>query len=141
MKRFLPLCLVLMLACEGLADEKQAPLVGTWRCVSGMRAGKEVAKERLPRKVPVTKETITLPAGGGNKFVVGYKLNTKATPVTIDMVIKEGPEGVGSKALGIVALKGNQLTLCYHPEGKVRPKAFQSTKENGAFLFVLKRAK
>ena len=85
------------------------------------------------------KQFITIPAGGDMKFVMAYKLDTKANPVTIDMEIKEGPVPEG-KAKGIIAIEGEQLKLCYHPTGGDRPKKFEATKDNGAFYFVLKKA-
>jgi uncharacterized protein (TIGR03067 family) len=116
-----------------------AKLVGDWTYVSGMKAGDKVEKDRLEGKVTFTKDRITIPAGGDMKFVMAYKLDTKASPATIEMEIKEGPVNEG-KARGIIAIEGEQLKLCYHPTGGDRPKKFESTKDNGAFYFVLKRA-
>jgi uncharacterized protein (TIGR03067 family) len=116
-----------------------AKLVGDWTYVSGMKAGEKVEKDRLEGKVTFTKDRITIPAGGDMKFVMAYKLDTKANPATIDMEIKEGPVPEG-KAKGIIAFDGEQLKLCYHPTGGDRPKKFESTKDNAAFYFVLKKA-
>src|SRR5438874_6462612 len=129
-------------------DKKDAPqpakfdaakLVGDWTYVSGVKAGEKVEKDRLEGKVTFTKDRITIPAGGDMKFVMAYKLDTKANPVTIDMEIKEGPVNEG-KAKGIISFEGEQLKLCYQPTGGDRPKKFESTKDNGAFYFVLKKA-
>lgn len=118
-----------------------AKLIADWTYATGTRAGEKVAQERLQGKVKITKDTLTLPAPpGAPQFVIGYKLDVKATPVTIDMEIKDGPVKEG-KAKGIIALDGDEIKLCYHPTGGDRPIKFESTKENGAFLFVLKRAK
>ena len=47
----------------------------------------------------------------------------------------------GAKALGIIGYEGGEVKLCYHPEGKERPKKFESTKDNGYYLFSLKKEK
>jgi uncharacterized protein (TIGR03067 family) len=120
-----------------------AKLVGDWTITSGERAGDKVDKERLQAKITITKDIITLQAGPDQKFVFGYKIDSKAKPAAIDMEIKEGPVSEG-KAIGIIALEGGGFKLCYvQKEGAdaKRPAKFESTKDNNAFLFVLKPAK
>jgi uncharacterized protein (TIGR03067 family) len=119
-----------------------AKLVGVWNITAGERGGDKVDKDRLQAKITITKDTITIPAGD-QKFVIGYKIDPKADPASIDMVIKEGP-GADGQALGIVAWGDDGFKLCYvtkeGPETK-RPKKFESTKDNNAFLFHLKPVK
>jgi uncharacterized protein (TIGR03067 family) len=62
----------------------------------------------------------------------------------IDMEGDEGP-AKGFKAEGIIALDGDTLKLAYSTnipgfDGK-RPEKFESTKDNKAFLFLMKKAK
>jgi uncharacterized protein (TIGR03067 family) len=144
MKTAVTLCLALFAAATAGADDKPAPLdpaklVGSWTYVAGTRAGEKVDKDRLVGPVVITKETFTLP-GSEPKLVIGYTVNAKASPATIDMSIKDGPVKEG-KAVGLVAVNGDELTICYDPTGQKRPAKFESTKDNGAFLFVLKRGK
>ena len=115
---------------------------GKWTYVSGTRAGETVEKDHLVGEVVITKDTITMPAGPDSKFVIGYKVDAKGTPVKIDMEIKDGPVKEG-KAEGLIELKGDELKLCYAviSTGGKRPEKFESTKDNGAFYFVLKRMK
>src|SRR5262249_10199139 len=55
-------CAVALTAAE--EKEARAPdLTGTWSYVSGVRAGKTVAKERMSGKVTITKDTITISTG------------------------------------------------------------------------------
>jgi uncharacterized protein (TIGR03067 family) len=120
-------------------------IVGEWTYVSGVRAGEMVPKDHLGGKVTFTKDAITVPAGPDAKFLMAYKVDPKAKPAAIDMDIKDGPVKEG-KALGIIAIEGDEMKLCYVnvPKDKAdtkRPTKFESTKENEAFLFVLKRAK
>jgi uncharacterized protein (TIGR03067 family) len=140
--------LVAAMAMTAKAEEKAAAkfdpakMVGKWEYVSGVRAGDKVDKDRLGAAVTFTKDMITVPAGDG-KFLMKYKIDAKASPATIDMEIKDGPVKEG-KALGIVEIKDGQLKLCYvsvSGDDDKRPTKFESTKENKAFYFVLKRAK
>ncbi len=147
MKRLTALGLILGVSLVASAQDAKksaafdpAKLVGDWTYEEGTRGGEKVAKESLAAKVTFTKDTVTVPAGPDQKFLMAYKLDTKASPVTIDMEIKDGPVKEG-KAVGIIALEGDTLRLCYDSEGATRPKKFESTKDNKAFYFVLKRAK
>lgn len=138
-----PLALVLSLAAFAVADDKKDKfeadkLVGDWSIVEGTKLGEKLGADHLKVKVKATKDTFIL-EGEMGKFVMGYKLGTAATPVTIDMEIKEGPVPEG-KAIGIISLKGDDLKLCYVPDANgQRPAKFESTKDNGAFFFTLKR--
>lgn len=126
------------------ADEKQtkfdaAKLVGDWNYVSGIKHGEKIDPDHLKNKVVITKETITLT--GDMKFVMKYKLDTTKNPVGISMEMTESPFGAGAKAIGIISVNGDELKLCYDPEGKKAPQKFEATDDNKAHLFILKRAK
>ena len=76
--------------------------------------------------------------------VMGYKLDTSKSPVEISMEGKEGP-AKGSTADGILSLDGDTLKLAYTTnipgfDGK-KPTKFESTADNKAFYFVLKKVK
>ncbi len=152
MKRLVPLAAVLLVAAAAVAEDAKkdkagagldpAKLVGTWTYESGTRSGEKVDKEKMADKVVITKDTFTL-GTGDMKFVIGYKIDTKKSPATIDMDIKDGPVKEG-KAQGIIALKGDELKICYVAlmgDDVKRPEKFESTKDNKAFYFVLKREK
>ena len=110
-------------------------MIGTWNVKKGVRAGKEVAKERLG-KIMIDKENVTIPAGP-EKFVMAYKVNIDKRPAQVDMKITGGPAPEGSKAVGIIKGGGKRITLCYDPTGAKRPASFESTEENGYHLFVI----
>jgi uncharacterized protein (TIGR03067 family) len=110
-------------------------LVGTWTYASGMRGGQAVANERIAGEVVFTEDTITLPVAEGMKFVMSYKLVTDDTPIGIDLEIKDGPEGGTAK--GIIKKDGDQIVFCYDAFGGKRPETFESTDDNGFFLFTL----
>jgi uncharacterized protein (TIGR03067 family) len=116
-----------------------AKLLGDWKFVSGQKAGEKSDPDRLKAKIKITKDVITI-GDGDMKFVIAYKIDAKANPAAIDMEIKEGP-GTDAKAVGIVALDGDGFKLCYvqkEADDTKRPTKFESTKDNNAFLFVLK---
>jgi uncharacterized protein (TIGR03067 family) len=131
------------------ADEKAkddgkvdpAKLVGTWSYVSGVRDGKNVPEENLKKgTVEITKETISLKNEDGT-YVIKYTLDMKKTPCAISMEITKGPQGEGAKSEGIIALKGDELKLCYAPMGGDAPKEFASKEGSMFHLFVLKPKK
>jgi uncharacterized protein (TIGR03067 family) len=112
------------------ADDKDskfdaAKLVGDWTYVSGMKGGEKVDPANLKNKVVITKESLTLT--GDQKFVMKYELDSKKSPVVINMEMTESPFGAGAKAIGIISCDGKELKLCYDPEGKKTPEKFEST--------------
>ena len=147
MKRTLgPLVLALALTYSGFADDKKdgkfdpSKMVGEWRLVAGVRSGEKVDGDHLKDKVKVTKETIIL-EGEQGKFVMAYTLNPAVDPVTIDLEIKEGPVPEG-KFIGIISVNDDEMRICYIPAASaMRPVKYESTKENGAFFWTLKRTK
>jgi uncharacterized protein (TIGR03067 family) len=132
----------LVAASAAAQDEKKpakldaAKLAGTWKLAEGMSAGVKSDAERLKGTATFAQDKITL-KDDDMTFVIGYKLDSTATPVAIDMEILEPDFLKGSKGKGIIKLEAGKLTLCYDPKGEERPKKFESTKENGAHLFVM----
>jgi uncharacterized protein (TIGR03067 family) len=117
-----------------------AKLVGNWTCISGSRAGEAIAKENLAgQKVEITKDEIILEAGPDMKFVMSYEIDATKTPVAVNMKIKEGPAPEGSEAVGIIKMEGDKCSLCYDAMNGKRPEKFETTAENGYFLFNLKK--
>ena len=112
-------------------------LKGTWSIVSGSRGGEEISAERLPPHVIFSEETVTMPAGDDVEFVMSYKLDTEQTPAAIDLEITEGPQQ-NAKAKGIIKIDGDELVFCYDSTDKKRPESFESTEDNGFFLFRMK---
>jgi uncharacterized protein (TIGR03067 family) len=130
--------------CAGLTvqaqDKADAPkLEGKYTLVSGKKNGTAVTDEMSKKAEYIFEKDKIIIKGGDGQFVMSYKLDPKATPIGIDMEIVEGPEGTkGSKAEGIVELKGDELKLAYSMDAGKRPKDF-SGKEG--HLFVFKKAK
>jgi uncharacterized protein (TIGR03067 family) len=113
---------------------------GTWTFSAGVRAGADVPEDRMTGDVVIDGETITMPAGE-DSFVMGYTIDATTSPASIDMKVLSGPAPEGSVAVGILKRDGDTLTLCYNAMGEDRPANFESTTDNGFFLFELKPKK
>ena len=119
------------------ADEK-LDLSGTYTLAAGKKNGSDVDETAKKAQYTVTADKFTI-KGGEVKFVMGYKLDAKATPAQIDMEILEGPEGTkGTKAVGIVERKGDTLKIAYSLDKEKRPKDFDGKT---GFYFELKKEK
>lgn len=130
-----------LVACLGLtagaADEK-LDLAGTYTLVDGKKNGAAVDETAKKAQYVITADKVTI-KGGEVKFVMSYKLDAKAAPAQIDMEIVEGPDGTkGSKAVGIVELKGETLKIAYSLDKEKRPKDFDG---KAGFYFELKKDK
>jgi uncharacterized protein (TIGR03067 family) len=118
-----------------------AKLAGTYKITDGKKAGDKIGDDAKKGKVVITKEAIALKGEDGMEFEFSYKLDAKADPAEIDMEITKPDALKGAKTLGIISYEAGEVKLCYHPEGKERPKKFESTKDNGNYLFTMKKDK
>lgn len=130
-----------VIACLALtapaADEK-LDLTGTYKLTAGKKNGTDVDETAKKAEYTVTADKFTI-KGGEFKFVMGYKLDAKASPAQVDMEILEGPDGSkGAKAVGIVELKGDVLKIAYSLDKEKRPKDFDGKT---GFYFELKKEK
>ncbi|MGL4424242.1 MAG: TIGR03067 domain-containing protein [Gemmataceae bacterium] len=129
-------------------DEKKAApafdaakLEGTWTLKEGKKAGAALSDDGKKGTYVITKDKITIKDGDGkDTFVMKYTVDGKASPVTIDMEILEGPgDGVkGAKAKGIVEVTDDTLKICYDAMGGDRPTKLDGEK---AYYFVLSKKK
>jgi uncharacterized protein (TIGR03067 family) len=132
-----------LVSAEEKAKFDASKLVGKWKLTEGTKSGMKVDEKNLAGEVTIDKDAITI-QGGDMKHVMAYKIDATKSPVEITMEGKEGPS-TGSKADGIIALDGDTLKLAYTTnipgfDGK-RPTKFESTKDDKAFYFVMKRVK
>lgn len=143
--RMLVLGLATLVMSTVVAQDKKAEkldpakLVGKWKLTEGVKAGEKSGDDAKKGTTEVTKDKITL-ANADATFVFGYKVDAAKTPAEVDFEILE-PEGLkGAKAKGIIKLEGGKMTMCYHPMMGDRPTKFESTKDNGFYLFTFKAA-
>ena len=132
---------ILMMSAVAAQDKKAekldpAKLIGKWKLTEGMKAG-EKYEDTKKGTTELTKEKVTL-ATSDATFVFSYKVDATKTPAEVDFEILE-PEGLkGAKAKGIIKLEEGKMTMCYHPMMGDRPAKFESTKDNGFYLFSFK---
>jgi uncharacterized protein (TIGR03067 family) len=140
----LTLALVLAPAAAGEKGKGKldpAKLIGSWSYVSGEKDGKKLSADDLKKGyVEITKESIKLKSDEA-EFVLNYQLDAAKKPARISLEIIKGPQGEGAKADGIIALKGENLLLCYPAMGGDAPKEFAAKEGSGLHFFVLKRKK
>ena len=132
--------MVAMMKNDGKKPEKKLTkkdLFGNWKVNTGMRSGSKVDSARLPT-IKIDDKVFTIPGGPGQEFVMSYKLDPDAKPIKVDFKIESGPVPEG-KAKGIIKFEDGEMTLCYEPTGGDRPEKFESTEENGCFLFKMKK--
>ncbi len=126
------------------ADEKKfdaEKILGKWTYTAGKKSGADSNLELIQKgTVTITKETITL-QDEMNKFVIKYKIDASKSPAVIEMEITESPFGAGMRAVGIIAMDGEVLKICYNSMGETPPKQFESKEGESTNMFVLKRAK
>src|SRR5438132_838945 len=110
MKTVAILTLVLGVGLACADDKKETPkLVGTYKLVSGKKGGAATGDDAKKATYTFDAKKITIGEGGKAVFVMSYTLDGSK----IDMVMDESPfpEGKGTKAYGIVEVKGDTLKL------------------------------
>ena len=97
-------------------------LEGAWVPVAASVSGKELVVAELRVKYLVLHGHDYSIVDRTNRIVDRgeYLVNDRATPRTIDIVGRDGPNA-GRSMLAIFELKGNQLTVCYDLDGNRRP--------------------
>lgn len=136
-----------LFACAALVgrtaaqDEKKADapkIEGKWTLTGGKKNGSDVDDNAKKSTYVADKDKITI-EGNGAKFVMGYKIDPK-NPKNVDFEILESPipDLKGSKAEGIIELKGDDLKIAYATDAGKRPKDFEG---KDGFLFIFKKAK
>jgi uncharacterized protein (TIGR03067 family) len=111
-------------------SELLKPLQGTWNTDGeGLDAKWTFEGEKVKATV------------NGTDYSCTAKVDTKAKPFTIDLVIDDGPEDAkGKTSKGIYKLDGDKLTICTSAPGKDRPKEFAQV-EDESYLFAMKKQK
>jgi uncharacterized protein (TIGR03067 family) len=114
---------------------------GTWEVV-GVQIGERILPvEKLGKlRAVIAKDRWSFVRDGRTTSEMVVKLDTKKKPPTIDLTRPGTP---GKPILGIYALEGDTLKLCYtasRGEGSTRPTDFAG-KGTGRILMTLKRVK
>jgi uncharacterized protein (TIGR03067 family) len=115
-------------------------LHGVWQAISAVVSGEALPNETVETiRLTLTATQFTTRRGGEILFDSSYTIDVTKTPNEIEMIGIGDFEG--KPALGIYALDGEILQLCYRMPGYLRPIDFNSLPGSGAFLIMLKRLK
>jgi uncharacterized protein (TIGR03067 family) len=130
----------LLLAADAKKDDAkkdQQALQGTWKVVSGERAGK-VQDQAKEHTMTFDKDTFTIKRGDDVIVKGTFKLDPSKSPKTIDMKVTEGhnEQDKGKEVHGIYELTKDGLKWCTdEPGGDSRPKEF-ATKEGTKHMLI-----
>jgi uncharacterized protein (TIGR03067 family) len=139
----LGLCLTILTRAGDTPKKDAEHLQGAWEATAVEFAGEAgTAKDVKGFKVRIEGDQLALSTASGVVTKTKFKLDPSVSPKAIDLTVVEG-NAKGKTALGIYAVKGDELKLCVRevPEGAGRPKDFKTEKGDGTFYATLKRAK
>jgi uncharacterized protein (TIGR03067 family) len=134
-------CLVMMLLClrAPAAEQDQNKkdldaMQGTWSIQKWLLQGASAPAGAIGGSMTIKGDQLI--AMGGSDNPATLKLDSAKDPAAIDFIDKRS-----STDRGIYNLDGDTLTFCMalSGSGKDRPTVFESTKDNGYMLIVLKR--
>jgi uncharacterized protein (TIGR03067 family) len=110
---------------------------GAWTLAALTVEGKEIKDAK--GKLTVKGDAYTFMAGDTvNKGV--YKVDPSKTPMTLDIICKEGPDK-GKTLPAIYEVTGDTMKVCLNIKGKDRPKEFASKPDSGTVLESWKKVK
>ena len=133
--------LFLLLAATSAVTDEPRPLPkeiqGEWVAVELEYCGQRPPADIISKyQVVVKKDKLTLSplmrANGqfnveGDTLEVQCQYDPKASPKTIDLIFKV--ENGEKRMLGIYAIEGKQLKICWQHDGESRPKEFKTGAE------------
>jgi uncharacterized protein (TIGR03067 family) len=117
--------------------DSQCRLEGAWVPVAASVAGQELLVAELRVKYLVLDGHDYSIIDRSNQIVDSgeYLVNESASPRTIDIVGRDGPNA-GRSMLAIFELKDDQLTVCYDLDGDSRPENMQVQEEDQLLLSI-----
>jgi uncharacterized protein (TIGR03067 family) len=121
--------------------DSQCRLEGAWVPVAANVAGQELLVAELRVKYLVLDGHDYSIVDRSNQIVDSgeYLVNESASPRTIDIVGRDGPNA-GRSMLAIFELKDDQLTVCYDLDGDSRPENMQVQEDQLLLSITYERA-
>lgn len=133
----LVLAVGLLIAADTKNDEAKKELkklAGSYVMVSGESTAEKLSEERIKdAKMTIEGEKYTA-SFGGDSVTGTLKVDPTKTPKEIDATDSEG-----RTILGIYKFDKEQLTVCFAPPDKERPKEFSVKDGTGSFIHVWKK--
>jgi len=122
-------------------DDSPQGLAGAWVPVAASVSGKELVVAELRVKYLVLDGRDYSIVDRSNRIVDRgeYLVNDNATPGTLDIVGRDGPNA-GRSMLAIFELTGDRLTVCYDLDGKRRPDNMQAQEDQLLLSITYERA-
>jgi uncharacterized protein (TIGR03067 family) len=122
-------------------DKGMEAFQGSWAMISLQINGEKVSEAQVKTGRLVVEGDRYTPTLGTNSSMSTYKLDTTASPSTIDFTFVDGPQK-GKTVKGIYAFDGETLRICRGlTEADARPSVFAAPEDSGALVVVWKRAK
>lgn len=121
--------------------DSQCRLEGAWVPIAASVSGKELVVAELRVKYLVLDGHDYSIIDRSNQVVDRgeYLVNDSATPRTLDIVGRDGPNA-GRSMLAIFEIKGDQLTVCYDLDGNRRPEDMQVHEDQLLLSITYERA-
>ncbi|MDB5309871.1 MAG: hypothetical protein JWO38_4073 [Gemmataceae bacterium] len=151
MRWYAGLILGLLAAATGRADDPAKPspstkdelqrFQGTWQVEAWEEGGKAVAAGDVKERAVFFGGNVFIFRRGGKVYQAGsVQLDPSKSPRTVNLVVKEG-EGKDGVLLGVYALDGDTLKLCFDPQGQTRPGGFKPDAKAGFAVATLRKPK
>jgi uncharacterized protein (TIGR03067 family) len=119
--------------------DENAALQGSWVCASAVVDGKPLPEKTVKQlRLTISADRYKTERTDEVLFDSTYRLDPSKEPKQIEMTATEG-DAAGRPALGIYAVDGDTLKMCYVMPDLARPKSFDSAAGSKAFLVMWKR--
>ena len=139
----LPMATSLALCARAAGDDPprgRGAVRGTWACTSAVVDGEPLPEKTVKElRLTITADRYKTERADEVLFDSTYRLDPSKDPKQIEMTATEG-DAAGKPALGIYAVDGDTLKMCYVMPGRDRPKAFESAPGSKAYLVTWKRS-
>jgi uncharacterized protein (TIGR03067 family) len=134
------MAVAVILAQEKNSTDDSKKFQGTWSVISFEPSGKKLTDEDLKKlKVVIKGDTFTFDHGTKNGTLeTTFTLDPSKNPKHIDIKLGQAKD---DRLLGIYALDGDNLKLCYVEQGERPTKFATDLTRKSPFLLVLKRQK
>lgn len=124
---------------DAALKQELARLQGGWQIESMQEDGEQTAAENLKGRSFFFGRDTFLFRRPDNLIQIGrLELNPSKTIKTVNATIMRGPQK-GETMLGIYAVEGDLLKVCFHVPGEERPKEFTAPAGSGRLLMTCKR--